>query len=681
MIDIIGKPKGVVTPLDEPEPTRSKRKKKNPDKVYETPCPPQEPSEAENDNSDSSEPTSPHAPQAKAIAPGLNGEIGFESETFSLDAEAGRQPASDPAPNFKELPPEDYPQSTERPCYRLYLNPFVIGERFCRPGVYLHTLSGKGEESYPIDIWLCAPLKVLAKTASREDGDYGRLLEFESSNRIAKKWSMPSSLLAGDGVDVLERLYAEGLEINYTSRKKILDYISSTTIHAFLHCATRTGWHSTDTFVLPDYVIGSTNIWFQSNIRVAAYAQAGDLQKWQTIARQAIGNRFLIFGISFSLCGPLLSALNIPGVGIHVYGDSTTGKTTLLQVGSSCWGNGERYKRSWRATANGLEGVCVQHTDTLLAMDEIAEISARDLDQVAYFAVNGQGKSRATRHGEARPEMRWRLPILSCGEQSVAGKLASDGRSIKAGQQMRLLDIPVSGKHGLFDNLHGFESGAAFSDALRAAANTDYGHAGPALVKAIIQQGNATLAAEHARYVQCLMTGNVQEDRVASQTFALAALAGEVASQAGILPWPKGTALAAANAIFCLWCEARKANDQCSEHAAILADILDFINAHSSARFSVLHPHSETSDPIIRERAGWWEDVSDKSGHTSRIYIFTPKALREATKGYAFSRVTRALKEAAAFFDQKDPRPNTYIPAESRETRLYWIRVEKLEIP
>ena len=240
-------------------------------------------------------------------------------------------------------------------------------------------------------------------------------------------------------------------------------------------------------------MIGEGRIWFQSNIRVAAYARAGSLQQWQrSVAARAIGNRFLVFGIAYSLCGPLLYALNIPGVGIHVYGDSTTGKTTLLQIGSSCWGNGEHYKRSWRATANGLEGVCVQHTDTLLVLDEIAEINARDLDQVAYFAINGQGKSRASRHGEARPEMRWRVPIFSCGEQSVAGKLASDGRSIKAGQQMRLLDIPVSGKYGLFDNLHGFESGAAFSDALRSAANTDYGHVGPELVRTILEKGNAS---------------------------------------------------------------------------------------------------------------------------------------------------------------------------------------------
>src|SRR5262249_11938717 len=159
-----------------------------------------------------------------------------------------------------------------------------------------------------------------------------------------------------------------------------------------------------------------------------------------------------------------------------------------------------------------------------------------------------------------------------------AEKLASDGRSIKAGQQMRLLDIPVSGKYGLFDNLHGFENGAAFSDALRSAANTDYGYAGPALVENIIKGGNATLTTEHAHYVQSLATGNWQENRAASQTFALAAVAGELAIRAGILPWPKGTAIQAASEVFGLWCEARKADNRSGEHTEILNKVLDFIN-------------------------------------------------------------------------------------------------------
>src|SRR5262249_24704196 len=149
---------------------------------------------------------------------------------------------------------------------------------------------------------------------------------------------------------------------------------------------------------------------------------------------------------------------------------------------------------------------------------------------------------------------------------------------------------------------------------------TDYGHAGPVLVEAIIRQGTATLANEHAHYVQRLATGNWQQNRAAGQTFALAAVAGELAIRVDVLPWPEGTAIGAASEIFCLWCAARKADNRSGEHAEILYKVLDFINAHGTARFSALHPSIGDSEPIVRDRAGWWEEIEDKDGNTIRVY-------------------------------------------------------------
>jgi putative DNA primase/helicase len=595
--------------------------------------------------------------------------------------EPDAEQSGEPVPNLKELTPPTYPPPDDRPCYRLYPNAFAVGEQFFRPGVYYHTMAGKKDERYPVDYWLCAPLAVSAKTANNEDSEYGRLLEFQSSNQVEKKWSMPMALLAGDGVELLERLLSEGLDISHPRRRKIPDYISSEQPKAFLRCATRTGWHSADTFVLPDCVIGPSNIWFQSHTRVAAYAKAGSFEKWKTlIAERAIGNRFLLFGLSFSFCGPLLWSLNFPGSGIHFYGDSTTGKTSVLEVGASSWGNGEGFKRTWRATANGLEGVCVQHTDTLLVLDEISEIAVRDLDQVAYFLVNGQGKSRATRHGEARQEMRWRVALLSSGEQSIAGKLFSGGISIKAGQQMRILDVPVSGKYGLFDELHDFANGAAFADAIRVAANCHYGHSGPEFVRAVIKRGSGALALEHASYLRVMATGNSQEDRAAGRIFALTALAGELAIEAEIFPWPKGTALQAAHEIFDLWRKARAISNFGGEHAEILNKVLDFINAHGTARFSNLNPSPDGFEATVRDRAGWWEDIEQEDGQWTRIYLFTPGALKEAAKGYEIARVLQVLDLAGAFAKKSGNIKSvaTRTP-DGRKPRLYWIRPENLE--
>jgi len=575
-----------------------------------------------------------------------------------------------------------FPPENDRPCFRNYPDPFTIGTRTWAAGLYYHDVAEKNGTSFPIDTWLSAPLLVSAKTANREDSEYGRLLEFTSSNHQSKKWSMPMALLAGKADELLQRLYDDGLEISYANRRRIADYICSEQPVRFLRCATRTGWHSQTTFVLPDEVIGVGDIWFQSTTKIAAYAKAGTFNDWENqIAARALGNPNLLFALSYGFCGPLLELLNFPGAGIHFYGDTTKGKTTVLEADASIWGQGQGYLRPWRATANGLEGTCVQHTDTLLVLDEIAEINSKDLNEVAYFLVNGQGKTRSDRHGEAKQAKSWRVPLLSSGEESLRTKLAAVGISVKEGQSLRILDIPSLGKYGLFDNLHEFKSGAEFADAIRGAANQHYGHAGPAFVKALIAQNRADLAQRHAEIVLRFSTQNPQEAR-ASRCFALAALAGELATEAGVVPWEADDATSAALHVFDIWRDARETSVFGAEHFQILSRISDFIDAHSDSRFSDLNwtpgvnQYGNFNDePKIYNRAGYWDD----SGN-SRVYLFTNGGLKEATKGFEFGRVLKALEDAGAFAKKgANAKAISTRTPDNRTPRLYWIDPEKLE--
>jgi putative DNA primase/helicase len=144
-------------------------------------------------------------------------------------------------------------------------------------------------------------------------------------------------------------------------------------------------------------------------------------------------------------------------------GESTIGKTTAICCSASSWGDHE-YIRGWRNTANGLEGAAEQHSDTLLALDEIREIDPRELYQVIDFLMNGRGKGRAHTSGEGRPVKHWRVALLSSSETSIQGHLAEAGISIKIGQELRILSVPVQGKFGLFDDLHDIARASEFSD-------------------------------------------------------------------------------------------------------------------------------------------------------------------------------------------------------------------------
>jgi putative DNA primase/helicase len=184
------------------------------------------------------------------------------------------------------------------------------------------------------------------------------------------------------------------------------------------------------------------------------------------VARLAIGNPNLVMAISAAFAGALLRLFNLDGAGLHLFGDTSIGKTTGLEAGRSVW-DGEAFHRGWRATANALEGAAMLHTDTVLVVDEIHIVDPRELDQAIYALINGYGKGRSERSGAPRPIARWHVFVLSSGEVSSEAHLSLGGLSLRAGQSLRLLDVPTEGKVGGFDDLHGYGGGAAFADAIR----------------------------------------------------------------------------------------------------------------------------------------------------------------------------------------------------------------------
>ena len=108
-----------------------------------------------------------------------------------------------------------------------------------------------------------------------------------------------------------------------------------------------------------------------------------------------------------------------------------------------------------------MEGAAALFNDCLLALDEISECDPREVGAIIYALGNGTGKQRASRSGSARGVTRWKCLVLSNGERTIATAMQEGGHRAKAGQAVRLLDIPVAQAHGAWDDLHGATSGAA----------------------------------------------------------------------------------------------------------------------------------------------------------------------------------------------------------------------------
>ena len=571
--------------------------------------------------------------------------------------------------------PQTWPAMAERPCWRIYGDWLEVEGVRRKPGVWHHNFKQReGQEPVMVDEWICSPLYVDATTSDREDENYGFLLRYVSRRGIWKKWAMPAEMLAGDGAEALGIVLAGGVEISQHKKREVLRYVASQQPTRHMRAATMTGWHE-GAFVLPDEVIGADDVWFQAAGRTAPYGTAGTFEGWKEgVAAIAQGNPLLMLAIAAGFAGVLLEPLRIDGAGLHFYGDSSTGKTTALVAGISVWG-GQSFRRQWRATANGLEGAGTMHTDTLLALDEIGECAPRDLYEAAYALANGTGKSRANKHGEARKAAQWRVFVLSTGETTIAARIEAGGIEAKAGQGLRILDIPVSGRYGLFDDLRGADSGARLSDALRDAAAKHYGHAGRLFVQRMAAERRAgvELPERLASVLSCFDAPDGQERR-AARVLAVAALAGELAIQFGIVDWSPGAPTQAAVGAFKSWQGQRGTHGRSAEHMGILRAVSDFIDRCGDARFSDIDVTGAPLTPI-RDRAGYWKIEGGR-----RLYLFTSAGMKEAVKGYDLARALTALDAAGALTRKQGGQRSVPIRVpDGRLTRLYAIDPERLD--
>lgn len=528
------------------------------------------------------------------------------------------------------------PGENDRPCFKVFDDWTENGTTKLKPGVWHFGV----KEDELTQAWVCSPVHVLAVTHDGQYNNFGRLLKFKTTLGTWREWAMPMEMLRAGGDDLRGELLSMGVEIDPTSKARNLlaAYLQDRPPVRRVRCALQTGWNEA-CYVLPDEVFGvdAANVAFQSGERGHdEFTQKGSIDGWRKgIASYAKGNPMLALALAAAFVGPLLAKVNAEGGGVHFTGDSSSGKTTLIEATCSVWG-GPNYRRSWRSTANGMEGAATLFNDGLLALDEISECDPRDIGSIVYALGNGRGKQRASRSGAARGVARWRCFIISSGERSVATAMLEGGAKAKAGQGVRILDIPVVRQFGAWDDLHGFPSGAALSDHIKTQATKHHGLAGRAFLEHLTRDKQDFSALLDEFKTLPNFNGPDGQNKRGAARFALLALAGELATGYGITGWDEGLATNAAIIGFNLWSAGRgRGND---ERRQIIDQLSDFIDRHGDSRFS--NKDSDPSNPLIKERAGWYQQGDDGA----RVYLFTGSGLKEALKGFDFSRALDHLQ-------------------------------------
>ena len=428
-------------------------------------------------------------------------------------------------------------------------------------------------------IKLCSYIDVEAEGYDRQGGGRCRLVRFaDTFGKIRKATVMMSELVKNQN-SVLATLADQGLSLYRANAQggnaHVAEFIRTRDVERYFQTTDSYGWIELGKkFIIPNATFGDADgqetIYNGETEHAPQYGQGGTLKQWQdTIGTNAKHSSRVAFAVCMAFASPLLRFTNEGSGGFHLVGKSSMGKTTAIRAGVSVWGqvleDAGEMKVSWNATGNGLELAAKSHTDLPLFIDELGqgENARVDFEQVVYMLGNGVGKRRMTKDAKGSTLSNWRLLFLSAGEYTAAQMMERlRRRDVATGAEIRMATIdaiPVSEELGVFESIpkgmDAKELAATFADF----GEKFYGTAGVAFMDALIAdvarrggveamrehiaKGVADWVNVHARHY------NGQIQRVAKR-FALVAVAGELATEYGVLPWSTGEASNFADACF-----------------------------------------------------------------------------------------------------------------------------------
>jgi len=532
--------------------------------------------------------------------------------------------------------------------------------------------------------FVCAPLEIIGFARDPNGDDWGRVVELTNPDGQVRRILMPSRDFAGQATDAIKRLLSAGLlfQSNRLGKERLLEYLLGSLPSRRLTHTRKPGWVS-NSFCLPDISFGPEGVLCDLGSSAHLYKVRGTLEEWQKMAALAVGNSRLAFALSAAFVGPLLHPLGQEGGGIHFVGSMGSGKSTIAKVAGSVWGGNGRqtYALSWSGSDSGHEAIASRANDTLLILDEIGRADATLLGMIIYQFINGTGKNRADVDITLREVISFTIMLISTGEITVAEAISASPRGgrVMAGQLVRLLDIPadVDEKLGVFEQLHGFETSRAFATHLEAVLVQNHGHAARAYLTQLTEDLPAAIAAVKgaidAFLAQvCPPQASRQVQRAAAR-FALIAAAGELAAAFGVLPWPEGEAVRAAQSCFDAWLATQSALVMPREKIDAIAAVQRFISLHGPSRFVDLD-HDPTINPyprVITNRAGY-----SRMTEAGEEYCILPEVWRsEVCMGRNAEQMARYMVEAGLLVTGEPGRltKKMRVPDQPKPIRCYVV--------
>jgi len=525
-------------------------------------------------------------------------------------------------------------------------------------------------EIHETQSWLCTAIELIGR-GKDEDGAHFRMIRWKENGAGAERTDAFPLEIVGER-EGWARMRRGGLSVTTSRllRAHLGNHMQLAGLDQFWRVVSRSGWQH-GAYVLPNAeVVGNPAdpVFFNGRSASAnAYRVSGTVFEWQEqVGALAQGNVCMMLGVACSLAAPLLDLVEADSFGVHLFGNSGTGKTTIGMVANSVWGHPEELKLSWYSTALGLANEAAAHNDGLMSLDEIGQSTKpKDVATSAYALFNGVGKIQGAKDGGNREAMRWRVLALSTGEKDLETFLHEAGEKVHAGHLVRLLNVPIQA----IANIHGLADSRAHADAVQQAAKRCYGAVGREWVnyladhkEDVIQAIKATTTAWQARLPE---KASDQVRRVASR-FAI--LEAALVCGSHLTGWTPDESKEAVQRCFNEWVALFGMENR--ERKTIIEQAVAFLNSNAFSRYMVI-PY-DYSQPTIRDPAGYRKQEGPHADGWT-FYTFPHVFINEAAHGFNPQAVAKILSEHGMLKHDKDRegRYTARLRVDGRYTRLF----------
>jgi hypothetical protein len=356
------------------------------------------------------------------------------------------------------------------------------------------------------------------------------------------------------------------------------------------------------------------------------FHSSGTLEGWQEAVASVGAYPRVRLAVYAALCAPILKIVGAPNFIVDWSCQTSTGKTVTLRVGASCWGNpDERAPQAaigtWDATRVWIERASASLNNLPLVLDDTKRARRpAGVGQTLYDAASGRGRGRGSKRGMGRTGT-WSTVLLSTGEQP-ATSFTQDG-----GTRARTL-VLWGPPFGSTD-----KGTALVVDKLNLGVLRDYGHAGPRLVRHLLENrdgwdGFRARYQTHRKGYLEMAEGDPVLGRFAD-AFAVLTLTAELAAEASIVPWEH------ADPIGPLWeaLSAETAEANRAKHA------LDLVVSWAAANEHAFHGRARTdqfNNPIPPPGgfAGRWDKNPARGDDGWSFVAFYPHALNKLLRDH-----------------------------------------------